>query len=40
MKTEIEANYREVKQDIVLIIDTELERIKKNPDLQDFLQES
>ena len=39
MKTEIEANYRQVKRDIVLIIESELERIKKDPDLQHLVQE-
>ncbi|WP_141384627.1 conjugal transfer protein MobC, partial [Flavobacterium flevense] len=40
MKTEIEANYRQVKQDILLIIESELERIKNDPDLQHLVQES
>ncbi|WP_281296951.1 conjugal transfer protein MobC [Flavobacterium limnophilum] len=39
MKEEIEANYRQIKRDIVLIIETELERIKKDPDLQHLVQE-
>ena len=39
MKEEIEANYRQIKRDIVLIIDTELERIKNDPDLQHLVQE-
>lgn len=39
MKTEIEANYRQVKRDIVLIIESELERIKNDPDLQHLVQE-
>ncbi|WP_026713733.1 conjugal transfer protein MobC [Flavobacterium daejeonense] len=39
MKEEIEANYRQIKQDIVLIIENELERIKNDPDLQHLVQE-
>lgn len=39
MKQEIEANYRQVKQDIVQIIETELERIKNDPDLQHLVQQ-
>lgn len=39
MKEEIEANYRQIKRDIVLIIETELERIKNDPDLQHLVQE-
>ena len=39
MKQEIEANYRQVKQDIVHIIETELERIKNDPDLQHLVQQ-
>jgi hypothetical protein len=39
MKEEIEANYRQIKRDIVLIIETEMERIKNDPDLQHLVQE-
>ena len=39
MKEEIEANYRQIKRDIVLVIETELERIKNDPDLQHLVQE-
>jgi hypothetical protein len=39
MKIEIEANYKQIKRDIVLIIESELERIKKDPDLQHLVQE-
>ncbi len=39
MKQEIEANYRLIKQDIVQIIETELERIKNDPELQHLVQE-
>lgn len=33
MKQQIESNYRQIKQDIVQIIETELERIKNDPNL-------
>ena len=39
MKEEIEANYRQIKRDIVLIIESEMERIKNDPDLQHLVQE-
>jgi hypothetical protein len=38
MKQEIEGNYRRIKQDILLIIKAELERIKNDPDLQHLVQ--
>jgi hypothetical protein len=38
MKQEIEANYRQIKLDIVHIIDAEIERIKSDPDLQHLVQ--
>jgi hypothetical protein len=38
MKQEIEANYRQIKQDIVQIIETELERIKNDPDLEYLIK--
>lgn len=38
MKQEIESNYRQIKKDIVQIIETELERIKNDPDLQHLVQ--
>jgi DNA-binding transcriptional regulator YbjK len=37
MKQEIEANYRQIKLDIVQVIETELERIKNDPDLQHLV---
>ena len=40
MKSEIEANYKQIKRDIVLIIESELDRIKNDPDLQHLIQES
>ena len=38
MKQEIESNYRQVKIDIVQVVETELERIKNDPDLQHLVQ--
>lgn len=38
MKQEIEINYRQVKIDIVQVVETELERIKNDPDLQHLVQ--
>lgn len=37
MKQDIEANYRQIKLDIVHIIESELERIKNDPDLQHLI---
>lgn len=39
MKQEIESNYKQIKMDIVQIIEMELERIKNDPDLQYLVQE-
>jgi hypothetical protein len=38
MKQEIEANYKQIKRDIVQIIESEMERIKNDPDLQHLVQ--
>ncbi|MTD67689.1 conjugal transfer protein MobC [Flavobacterium sp. LC2016-13] len=38
MKQEIDANYRQIKLDIVHIVATELERIKNDPNLQHLVQ--
>ncbi|MNQ01712.1 TraM recognition site of TraD and TraG [compost metagenome] len=38
MKQEIEANYRQIKLDIIQVIETELERIKSDPYLQHLVQ--
>lgn len=38
MKAEIETNYSQIKRDIVLIIESEMERIKNDPDLQYLVQ--
>ncbi len=39
MKQEIETNYRQIKKDIVHVIEAELERIKNDPDLQHLVQQ-
>ncbi|WP_294824472.1 conjugal transfer protein MobC, partial [uncultured Flavobacterium sp.] len=39
MKHEIDSNYRQIKKDIVLIIESEMERIKNDPDLQHLVQQ-
>lgn len=38
MKQEIEANYRQIKLDILQIITSELKRIKNDPNLQHLVQ--
>ncbi len=38
MKQEIEANYKQIKWDIVQIIESEMERINHDPDLQHLVQ--
>ena len=38
MKQAIEENYRQIKTDIVLVIKTELERIKNDPNLKHLIQ--
>lgn len=38
LKQEIEANYKQIRRDIVLIIDHEMERIKNDHDLQHLLK--
>lgn len=38
MKQEIEENYRQIKKDILLVVEAELERIKNDPDLQHLVQ--
>ncbi|HCD9236072.1 TPA: YWFCY domain-containing protein [Elizabethkingia anophelis] len=39
MKQEIDANYWQIKKDVLSIVEMEMERIKKDPDLQHLLQE-
>jgi len=39
MKRDIENNYRQIKLDIVHIVESEMERIKNDPNLQHLIQE-
>ena len=39
MKQEIESNYRQIKSDIVHIVECEIERIKNDPNLQHLKQQ-
>src|SRR5690606_38838082 len=39
MKQEIESNYRRIKSDIVHIVESEMERIKNDPSLQNLIQQ-
>ena len=39
MKQEIENNYRQIKADILHIVESEMERIKNDPDLQHLVQQ-
>jgi hypothetical protein len=38
MKQEIESNYRQIKSDILNIVESEMERIKNDPTLQHLIQ--
>jgi len=38
MKQEIESNYRQIKLDILNIVESEMERIKNDPNLQHLVQ--
>ena len=38
MKRDIESNYRQIKSDILQIVESELVRIKNDPDLQHLVQ--
>ncbi|WP_281233669.1 conjugal transfer protein MobC [Flavobacterium gelatinilyticum] len=38
MKQSIEDNYRQIKKDVVLVIETEMERIKNDPNLKHLIQ--
>jgi hypothetical protein len=40
MKAEIEANYKQIKLDIITIVSSELERIKNDPELQHLVQKT
>lgn len=39
MKQEIESNYKQIKSDILYIVESEMERIKNDPDLQHLVQQ-
>lgn len=39
MKQVIEANYRQIKADVMQIVESELERIKNDPGLQHLIQQ-
>lgn len=39
MKQVIEDNYRQVKTDVLQIVESEMERIKNDPDLQHLIQQ-
>ena len=38
MKQEIESNYRQIKSDVLSIVENEMERIKNDPNLQHLIQ--
>ncbi|WP_291115920.1 conjugal transfer protein MobC [Empedobacter sp. UBA7248] len=38
MKQEIESNYKQIKLDVIQIVEREMERIKNDPDLQHLMQ--
>jgi len=39
MKQVVEANYRQIKADVVQIVESEMKRIKNDPDLQHLIQD-
>ena len=39
MKQQIESNYRQIKLDILNIVESEIERIKNDPNLQHLVQQ-
>lgn len=39
MKQEIESNYRQIKSDVLSIVENEMERIKNDPNLQHLIQQ-
>jgi len=39
MRQEIESNYKLIKSDVMRIVETEMERIKNDPDLQHLVQQ-
>ena len=40
MKQEIESNYKQIKLDVVNIVEREMECIKNDPDLQHLVQQN
>ena len=38
MKQQIDSNYKQIKSDIVNIVESEMERFKNDPDLQHLVQ--
>ncbi len=40
IKEQIESNYRQIKSDILHIVENEMERIKNDPNLQHLIQEN
>lgn len=40
MKQEIDSNYKQVKADIVQVIESEIERIKNDPNLQHLVPDN
>ena len=38
MKQEIESNYRQIKSDILSIVENEMERIKNDPNMRHLIQ--
>jgi len=39
MKQEIESNYKQIKMDVVSIVENEMERIKNDPNLQHLVKQ-
>lgn len=39
IKQEIDSNYKQIKLDVVSIVENEIERIKNDPDLQHLVQQ-
>ena len=39
MKKQIDSNYRQIKSDVLHIVESEMERIKNDPNLQHLVQE-
>lgn len=38
MKQQVEANYKQIKADIVTLVESEMERIANDPDLQHLVE--